>query len=135
MFGHRYFGARHFGPRYWGTGASSPIPPVAVPHLTWGSFSRLSDRFRGRIPKRICEIIEEVAEQEQPLPQIAQDGGKAESYYKRIAAQQIRRKELKLREELKEHGIAWRKIYLEALMEAMRREDDEMAILCILACS
>jgi hypothetical protein len=123
-----FFGGAFLGGEFF----NAPKADTSPPHLTWGSFNCLSAHFRGRVPKRVCEIIDDVITPVAALPQIAIENGKADAYYQKIAAQQLRRREIALRAELKAQGIAWRKLYLEAMIEIMRQQDEEIGIALLL---
>lgn len=105
-----------------GGGGSQTV--TSAPHLTWGTYSRLSEYFRGRIPKRVCEIIDEIVK-----PEIADI---APQPHRKLYELHMRRKEEAMRAQLKVHGIAYRKLYTEAMRGAMRQRDEEVSIVLLL---
>lgn len=107
----------------------TPVPPpdIGPNHLIWGSFQHLTDCFRGRISRKVCEIIEDVLE-----PQTALPDTNASVYYQKTREQQLRIQEIALRAELKEQGIVWKKLYLEALIELRNQQSEDEAIMLML---
>ena len=102
-----------------GGGGAAPIAPKNLP-ITWGSFQKGVRIFRGgRIPDEVAQIIEEIVVE---IPAVAADTTKLS----------VKQQEIALRAELKLQGIAWRKLYAEALMELWRQKNEEEAILVIL---
>jgi len=104
------------------TGVQSPL----APHLIWGSdfrkhyHSPLIRKLRRQIPDEIFQVIAEVA-----TPTVAETPVEARL--------NLAQQEQILRAELKAMNVVWRNAYREALAAIIEQENEDQAILMLLA--
>lgn len=108
------------------SGTVTPPPTTENPHLIWG-VGQWNRKIRGKqVPDEVAIIIEEVVAAE---PIILADTGKPSAYiHKRTLEQQ----EARLRLELKDQNIAWRKIYRDALVELLNQQNEDESIMLLM---
>lgn len=99
---------------------------TTAPHLIWGAddfkkryYTPLIRKLRREIPDEVFQVIAEVAAPTVETPQEARLN--------------LAQQEQILRAELKAQNIAWRKAYRDALAEIIRQENEDQAILLLLA--
>lgn len=94
------------------------------PHLTWGGpylhWGHVPPRIRKKIPEEVREVIEEVAEQVDMR------------FYDAVQQKSEHFKQEALKAAILERGLAWKKVYQEALIELIKQQDEDEAVVTML---
>ena len=102
-----------------------PTPPTTPTALIWGDrngpylhWGYVPPRLRKKIPDDVVEIIEEIAA---PI-----------EVSTNLELKPLVDQEAELRAELKTLGLAWRKVYKEALIEIYEQQQEDEAVVLML---